>query len=171
MTDSKGTYIEYDGRPAVRFERNYPYSADRVWRAVTDPGELAHWFPSPGVSYEQRVGSPITLKGDPRIEQANGKVLAWEPPRHFAFEWGDDELHFTVDKTPTGARFELINVLSGSGAAARNAAGWDVCLAELDKTVADQPGDGPNSATSLAWQPLYDGYVAAGLPAGAEVPH
>lgn len=41
-----GTYIEHNGRPAVRFERTYAHSVDRVWAAVSDPEELAHWFPS-----------------------------------------------------------------------------------------------------------------------------
>lgn len=42
-----GTYIEHNGRPAVRFERTYAHSVDRVWAAVSDPEELAHWFPPP----------------------------------------------------------------------------------------------------------------------------
>src|SRR5262249_41825335 len=31
-----GTYIEYDGRPAVRFVRTYPHPIERVWHAITD---------------------------------------------------------------------------------------------------------------------------------------
>ena len=56
-----GTYLEIDGRPAVRFERVYPHSVERVWRAVTDPAEMRHWFPSPEISYDARPGGTITL--------------------------------------------------------------------------------------------------------------
>jgi uncharacterized protein YndB with AHSA1/START domain len=41
-----GTYFEHDGRPAVRFVRTYPHDVERVWRAITDPDELARWFPA-----------------------------------------------------------------------------------------------------------------------------
>ena len=34
-----------DGRPAVRFVRELSHPRDAVWRMVTDPAELAHWFP------------------------------------------------------------------------------------------------------------------------------
>ncbi len=39
MTDL-GTHIEYDGRPAVRFERTFRHPVERVWRAISDPAEL-----------------------------------------------------------------------------------------------------------------------------------
>lgn len=35
-----------DGRPALRFERTYPHSVERVWRAVSVPAELERWFPA-----------------------------------------------------------------------------------------------------------------------------
>ncbi len=41
-----GTYVELDGRPAVRFVRTYPHPAERVWLAVSTPEGLAHWFPA-----------------------------------------------------------------------------------------------------------------------------
>ena len=41
-----GTYIEHQGRPAVRFVRTYPHSIERVWSAITEPDQLRAWFPS-----------------------------------------------------------------------------------------------------------------------------
>jgi uncharacterized protein YndB with AHSA1/START domain len=168
VTD-KGTQIELDGRPAVRFERTYPHGIDRVWRAVTDPDEMPHWFPS-RVDYEPRVGAPVTFSGDPYAEEVTGSVLAWEPPRRFAFTWGEDEVHLSLDEVDGGCRFVLVDVLGDPEAAARNAAGWHVCLDQLAQSVSGTPGDGPHAETALPWQPLYDGYVAAGLPHGAALP-
>jgi len=165
-----GTFIEYDGRPAVRFQRTYPHPPSRVWSAITEPGELAHWFPSK-VSLEPYVGGAIEFTEDPNVPPRAGRILAFDPPRLLAYTWGADELHFQLE--PTGAAgcvMTLVNVLETRDKAALNSAGWSVCLAELDKHIAGKVADGPHSATAEPWQPHYDAYVAAGMPAGAPVP-
>lgn len=168
-----GTYLEFDGRPAVRFERHYPYPVERVWRAVTDPAELRHWFPSPDVSYEARAGGEMTLAGDPYAPQESSveQVLQWDPPHRFSFTWGGDHVHLFVEPDGDGARFVLINVLTAADAAARNGAGWHVCLIELGKSFTGDATTGPHdSEEGNDWKGLYEEYVAAGLPSGAEVP-
>jgi uncharacterized protein YndB with AHSA1/START domain len=166
----RGTYVEYEGRPAVRFERRYAHSAERVWAAVSEPGELARWFPS-HVELEPRAGGRITFSGDPNMPPSTGTVLAYDPPRRLAFTWGGDELHLIVEPDGGDAcTLTLVNVLETRDTAARNAAGWAVCLAELDKHLSGDPADGPHSATAEPWQDHYAAYVAAGLPAGAPVP-
>ena len=50
-----GTYEQFDGKPSVRFERRYPHPVERVWRAVTEPEQLAHWFPNT-VEVDRREG-------------------------------------------------------------------------------------------------------------------
>lgn len=136
QTTDDGTYLELDGRPAVRFERVYPHPVERVWRAITDPEELRHWFPSPEVTYEPRPGGSMTLAGDPYApEPRTSRVLVWEPPTRFSFEWEDDELHFTLSAYGDGCRLELVDVLSSEGAASRNAAGWEMCLADLERRL------------------------------------
>ena len=54
--------------------------------------------------------------------------------------------------------------------AARDAAGWEMCLAELDRLLADETSQAPGIGATPEWRELYDKYIAAGLPAGAEVP-
>jgi uncharacterized protein YndB with AHSA1/START domain len=169
-TTDRGTYIEHEGRPAVRFVRRYPHPAERVWAAVSEPDELAHWFPS-RVGLEPSAGGRITFSGDPNLPPTSGTVLVYDPPRRLVFTWGGDELHLTV--APDGAQgctLTLVNVLEARDTAARNAAGWAVCLAELDKHLRDDSADGPHSATAEPWREHYAAYVAAGLPAGAHVP-
>jgi uncharacterized protein YndB with AHSA1/START domain len=113
----------------------------------------------------------VTFADDPNVADKTGTILAYEPPRRLVFTWGGDELHFDLESLgPETCRFTLIDVLSTRDAAARNAAGWTVCLAELDKQLAGQRPDGPHSPSALAWQPLYDAAVAAGLPDGAPIP-
>lgn len=165
-----GTYLTHDGRPAVRFERTYPQPIERVWTAVSDPNELAHWFPA-RVTIEARVGGAVVFSGDPNAEDATGVVLAFDPPRHLAFTWMRDELHFGLEPLDERqCRLTLTNVLADRSAAARNAAGWSVCLGELDKHIGGRPANGPHSGTAASWQAHYDTSVAAGMPSGAEIP-
>jgi uncharacterized protein YndB with AHSA1/START domain len=165
-----GTFTEIDGRAAVRFIRTYQHPVERVWAAVTTPDGLCHWFPSQ-VEIDLRPGGDVIFLGDPHTEDRRGRVLACEPPYYLALTWGDDELRFQLEAIGGGGcRFTLYDLLERRDAAARQAAGWDVCLGELDKHLAGQHTEGPHGPTAKAWSPLYDAYVAAGLPAGAPIP-
>lgn len=167
---NQGTYIRVDGRPAVRFERSYAHPIERVWQAATNPEELRLWFPS-AVVFEPVVGGTVTFSGDPHIADQHGTVIAYEPPRVFAFTWGDNEIHLNLE--PDGAdacRFTLTNVLAADNESARNAAGWDVCLGELDKVLSGDESAGPHSESAADWQVLYEAYVKAGMPSGAHIP-
>lgn len=160
----RGTYLEIDGRPAVRFERTYRHPPERVWAAITDPAELAHWFPS-AMRMEAQVGGRIEFSDDPNMPDSRGTVLVLDPPRRLSYTWGRDEMRFELEPaTAGGCTLTMINVLEARNAAARNAAGWSVCLAGLDKLV-EGAGAGVED-----WQVEYDAYVAAGMPAGAEIP-
>lgn len=169
-TTDRGTFTEHDGRPAVRFERTYPHPVERVWAAVSEPEGLAHWFPST-VKIEPRAGGVIEFSGDPHLEPDTGEVLRYEPPHALAFTWGGDELH--LELTPrgeNGCTLTLINVLEARDTAARNAAGWTVCLAELHKSLQGAAPSGPHGDTAEPWRPLYEAYVADGMPHGAPIP-
>jgi uncharacterized protein YndB with AHSA1/START domain len=169
-----GTYLELDdGRPAVRFERVYDHPIDRVWSLVTEPAELAHWFPSPEITLDLTPGGVITFAGDPHMPEVHttGRIIDVAPPRRLAFTWGDDELHFALESLGEGrTRLTLTNVLQARNTAARNAAGWDVCLSALDAHVAGRPLGGPHAGLTPSWEKFYEDYVATGVPSGAPVP-
>jgi len=169
--DLTGTYLTLDdGRPAVRFSRVYDHPVDRVWQFVTDADELAHWFPS-RAEIALRPGGTITFSGDPNLEDSTGRVIAVDPPRHLSFEWGGDELHFDLESLDERrTRFTLTNVLIDEDTAARNGAGWEVCLAALDAWTRGEKFDGPHAGAEAPWKEFYDGYVEAGVPSGAPVP-
>jgi uncharacterized protein YndB with AHSA1/START domain len=165
-----GQYVEIDGRPGVRFERTYPHPIDRVWAAVSEPSQLPAWFPST-VEIDPVVGGTVTFSGDPNHEGGASTVLAIDPPTRLWFSWGADELRFDLEAIgEDSCRFVLINLLDEQNAAARNGAGWHVCLAELDKVLRGIPSNGPHSEDTVPWQPLYEGYIELGLPSGAWIP-
>jgi uncharacterized protein YndB with AHSA1/START domain len=152
-----GTYETIDGRPAVRFERVYPQPVERVWRSVTEPEELAGWFPTT-VEVDLREGGAMafTFPGG-EMEPMEGSVVELDPPRVFAFLWGAELLRFELAEEGGGCRLTLTHVISNADEAARNAAGWHACLDKLAGTKSD-------------WQPLYEEYVRRGLPSGAAIP-
>jgi hypothetical protein len=83
-----------------------------------------------------------------------------------------DELHLTVEATADGgAELTLLNVLERRDSAARNATGWTVCLSVLSRALAGGATQGPHGDDAEPFRPLYDAYVAAGLPAGAPIPN
>ncbi|HWK91297.1 MAG TPA: SRPBCC domain-containing protein [Luteimicrobium sp.] len=171
-----GRLVDLDGRAGVRFTVALAASSDRVWRAVSDPSDMRTWFPQT-VSYRPRVGGPVELTDDPNLPATRGEVLAYDPPRAFAFTWGDDELWFEVadaGRSSEGeplARLVLTDVLDLRDSASRNAAGWEVCLDELEAHLADDDPAGPHTPEARErWRGYYDAYLSAGMPAGAPIP-
>ncbi len=150
-----------DGQSCVQLERTYPHPIERVWKAVTQPSELAHWFPSRMEITDGR----IRFFGDPNIGQDTfGEVLENNPPRCLRFTWGNSELHFELETLgDSSTRFVLTQVLAHENESARNAAGWQICLQGLDRKLTGE------SAHRL-WDEYYHGYIEKGVPSGAPIP-
>jgi uncharacterized protein YndB with AHSA1/START domain len=155
---SKATILAEGARPAVRLERHLPDPPATVWRAITDREQLRSWFPCDvlvaGGSWE--VGAAITFVFPPEVIDLTltGEVLAVSEPNALAFSWGDEILRFELSPADGGTRLVLVDELP-AGLAARNAAGWEVCL---DRLAGLKPaGD--------EWRPLFEAYAAAFEPA------
>lgn len=166
-----GSYLEIDGRPALRFVREYPHPADRVFALLTDPDELAHWFPACVAAPTWSPGASVTFTFETDGDGGTGTVLAHDPPRRVGFSWGGDELWFDVEPLRDGrSRLTFTHLIDERDAAARNAAGWDLCLDALTTAV---DGGSPRASTggrTPEWEQIYQGYVAAGVPSGAPIP-
>ncbi|MEW2352189.1 SRPBCC family protein [Spirillospora sp. NPDC029432] len=126
-----------NGEPTLRFERRLAHPPAKVWRAVSDPAEMAHWFPA-AVEAELRPGAPMrfVFPGDLEVEGASdGEVLEVDPPKVFMFRWNDDVLRFELLPDGDGCLLVFTQTIGGGRTgllgAGRTAAGWDTCLAEL----------------------------------------
>jgi uncharacterized protein YndB with AHSA1/START domain len=156
---TEGTLVDIDGRPALRFSRRYPTPVERVWRAVTDPAEMAAWFPST-VDGDRAVGADLSF-GD---GQFTGRVIAFDPPTVFSFTWGGELLRFELTPDGHGTVLVFTQLLSDRSVAARNGAGWHQCLAALDRRLGADVDD-------AGWQDVYHDYLERmgpepGVPAG-----
>lgn len=159
-----------NGRHVLRLERRLPHPPEKVWRAVTEPEHLRHWFPS-SVELDPRTGGRITFTfdtgGADPAPAGTGVVRHWEPPRVFAFTWEDE--HFRIELHPDGPGCRLVfeHTFDTRSAAASYGAGWDICLGALELALA-----GRTAATAEAPSAaLHERYVHAfGLDQGtAEV--
>ena len=138
-----GTFFETDdGRQGVRFERRLAHPVERVWQAVTDPEQLASWFPARVEIDGERMRFHFP---DDQSYDSTGAVVELDPPRVFAFTWEDDELRFELSPDGDGCVLVLTNVLGGEHAASSVAAGWHVCLDELEKLLAGEPASAPGT--------------------------
>src|SRR3954462_12301051 len=94
MDSRRGTVFGIeDGRVAIRFVRLLPHPPEKVWRGVTDPGQLFAWFRAVvelavpaggalffGVTDEQRRRYGMS-------EGSSGRMLRNEPPSVLEYEW------------------------------------------------------------------------------------
>jgi uncharacterized protein YndB with AHSA1/START domain len=166
----EGTLVTIDGRPALRFERRYRQPVDRVWRAISDPEEMATWFPS-NVEGERKVGAELRFVDDAQRAAARaageptradgpmfrGTVITFEPPATFEFSWGSEVLRFELRPDADGTLLVFTQLLSHPSVAARNGAGWQACLAQLDRLLGGGDGEGPDEHEDP--MSVYDEYL------------
>jgi uncharacterized protein YndB with AHSA1/START domain len=170
-----GSYATIEDTPTLSFERRLSQPVNRVWRAITEPDELRHWFPS-AVQADLRLGGAMqftfeghTLPGG--SHSMPGEITELDPPQVFGFYWGEDHLRFELEPVDGDAActLRLTVQLATRDKAARDAAGWHVCLNRLERLTEGE--DGPAASdVSTDWRALYEEYERRGAPVGAEIP-
>jgi uncharacterized protein YndB with AHSA1/START domain len=121
-----------DGRPALRFERHLDHSVERVWRAVTEPAELARWFVA-DVAWTPALGEVIEAEGE------SGAITALDAPHLIAWTWSVERYSFELTATADGSGCVLVftHVFDPRrGPDWQHAAGWETYLNRLDAHLA-----------------------------------
>jgi uncharacterized protein YndB with AHSA1/START domain len=158
---TNGTLLTEGIRPAVRLERHLPDPPSVIWQAITDREQLQTWFPCDvavaGGRWEPGASITFVFPADVADMTITGEVLTVDEPKTLAYTWGEEVLRFELHPEDGGTRLVLIDELP-AGSAARNAAGWEVCL---DRLAGKQPGNQPRDD---AWRPLFETYKAAFEP-------
>ncbi len=170
----EASYQLIDDRPTLRFERRIAHPVQDVWRAVTEPAELARWFPCE-VQVDLRLGGRMTfvfaqMTLPDGASTLLGEVTELDPPRRFSFTWGEDQLHFALEPIDDGTacllRFTV--ELDSADKAARDGAGWHGCLDGLEQLLDGE--EDPRPYDSDAWRGHYEEYKRRGFPATAALP-
>jgi uncharacterized protein YndB with AHSA1/START domain len=114
MSSTKGHWL--------RMTRTLPASRDEVWRAMTDPDQLAQWwgpkgFSCPGVEWRPRVGDRYRIAMQPpegELFHLTGEFKEVDPPNRlaFTFVWDpatpdDRETLATVSLEDRGGQTEV----------------------------------------------------------------
>jgi uncharacterized protein YndB with AHSA1/START domain len=139
------------GRPMLRFERTLRHPPERVWEALTERADLFAWHPTP-FELERFVGGAVTfLPADDAPEMPPGEVKEYDPPRAFSYTWDEDLLRWELSPHDDGCQLVLTHTFDDRFKAARDAAGWHVCLMALEAAL--------------------DGRKAPGTREGERIPH
>ncbi len=145
---------------SVVFHRRYPKPIEKVWAAVTTPERLADWLAVAEIAFEPGGAIRLTWNNQHTME---GRVVACEPPRLFAWSW-------PLDGRETEVRFELeadddggclltlthsgLSPRAGPGAGVR--AGWHAHLAGLPEAIEGRATPwATKTAREAALAPLY----------------
>lgn len=131
---------------SITVERDYPFPADRLWRALTDPALMADWLMK--TDFAPQIGRDFTLTGD-WGGVVQGRVLSLDPGRSLSYTWdfpSDDPAHdlrsvvtFTLTEVPGGTRLvvEQTGFRADQGRAFGGArAGWTRMLEALANVAA-----------------------------------
>jgi uncharacterized protein YndB with AHSA1/START domain len=119
--------------PELRLERHFFVGVDRLWRALTDAGELQYWFPG------------------------EMEVLEAEPPRLLVARWNGSTLRFALAADGDFARLTFVHAFDDRDLAAQTAAGWDRCLARLEAVLNEASMD--EAASLELWLHVHDRYA------------
>ncbi len=131
-----GTLESADNGYRLRFERRLDHSPERVWRAITEPEELAHWFP-PGEELQ---------------------VTESEPARLLAGTWYGDELRFELRPEGDACVLVFTHTFAEREKAARDAAGWDRVFVRFDALLRGEPMSEKESLEG--WSEVHERYAA-----------
>jgi uncharacterized protein YndB with AHSA1/START domain len=115
-------------QPRLRFQRLLAHPQEKVWRAITEPERLAHWFPTT-IDGERAAGARLKFvfpKG--QAPPFDGEMIVFDPPNAMELRWGPDTLRLELHPVEAGTLLILLDTLQELGKAARDAAGWHICL-------------------------------------------
>jgi uncharacterized protein YndB with AHSA1/START domain len=161
-----GTLERGEGTVTVRFTRLLPHPPPTVWRALTQAEHLAAWFPTT-IEGDLTQGAALRFSfRDVPVPPMDGRLLVIEPPRLLELVWGDETLRFELTPHQSGTLLDFSATFAETGKAARDAAGWHVCLDQLGAELGGSVGP---------WQPgerrrlVHPRYVAEFGPEAAAI--
>jgi uncharacterized protein YndB with AHSA1/START domain len=155
-----------DGRWQLRFTRILPHPRAKVWRAVTEPQELAHWFPTT-IDGEYAAGAPLRFSfRDQDLPSFEGEMLEFRPKSAIEFRWGPDTIRIELRDAPGGTELTLHDTLEEQGKAARDGAGWHACLDMLASSLQDDSAPGADRGR---WAEVHARYVEDFGPEAATI--
>jgi uncharacterized protein YndB with AHSA1/START domain len=161
-----GTVELRDGRSIIRFERRLAHPIDRVWSAITDPGELEAWLARAHV--DLRPDGEVVLEWlntDDEGQQAvfHATVTELDPP-HVLELTGDIHGRVRWELQPDGADATVLRFTNETPApdeaVGKTRSGWHFHLDVLEDFLDEGARvDWPNWPRDR-WEQINDRYLA-----------
>jgi uncharacterized protein YndB with AHSA1/START domain len=157
-----------DGRWRLRFERRLAHPQEKVWRAVTEPEQLAAWFPTT-VEGERAAGARLRFSfPGGQAEPMDGVMLAYDPMSLLELAWGPDIVRIELEPIAEGTLLTLLDTLEERGKGARDGAGWHVCLDALAAALDGAPADDARHEMD-GWKDVHGHYLESFGPEAATI--
>lgn len=111
----------------IQHEVEYPHPPEKVWRALTEPAQIARWFPSAWgattTDFKPVVGADFRMDAEKKRGwrgHVTGTVLEVEPNRRLVYTWAGSpqedaeptRVEWTLEPTSTGTRLRFVYHLS-----------------------------------------------------------
>ena len=155
-----------DGHWQLRFTRTLRHPQSKVWRAITEPEHLSQWFPTT-IEGERAPGAPLRFSfPGGEAPPMDGEMLEFKPEDVMELRWGPDVIRIELRPVPEGTELTLIDILEEHGKAARDGAGWHVCLDALEAALG---GDDDARQRMSTWDAVHPHYVESFGPAAATI--
>ena len=156
----------HDGRWRLRFTRALSHPPEKVWRAITEPEHLAHWFPTT-IEGDRIAGAALkfSFPGD-QFPPFDGEMVQFEPQSAMEIRWGPDTVRLELRPIDEGTELTLLDTLEERGKAARDGAGWHTCLNALERSLG---GDGAARDEMNRWRDVHEHYIESFGPEGATI--
>jgi uncharacterized protein YndB with AHSA1/START domain len=163
---TNGIIRKAEGAYEVVFVRRLNKPVAKVWAALTVPERIADWFTEMSFKPEARLGADVELAfDDPPYRMTRGKVVAFDPPRLFAWTWPEDDHPNSIvrcELEPDGDGCVLTFSQSGMGTKwlTGTAAGWHTFLEGIEAAA-----DGVRTVAGIeaekARRPVYEAQLRA----------
>jgi uncharacterized protein YndB with AHSA1/START domain len=154
------------------FIRDLRHPPEKVWAALTEPGQLSEWAPFTTDRDLSSVGeATLTMIDGETAVDLGASVRRAERPTLLEYTWGKDLLRWDLEPIEIGTRLTLRHVVEDQDWLAQVAAGWHLCLDVAERLLDGQP-IGPirgADAMNFGWERLRAAYAEKlGTPDTAE---
>lgn len=153
----------------LRLERVFPQSIEKVWNALIDSDERAHWLAAGAI--EPRKGARFRLKWTNTGDEMESTVIDADPPRLLEFFWhqersSDSVVRWELSPEANGTRFVLTHTLPNLNEGPDALSGWHTHVEMLGYFLRNEPSPWNWSR----WRELKAQYIEKLEAQGFELP-
>jgi uncharacterized protein YndB with AHSA1/START domain len=156
-----GARVNKDGENwTLVLVRDLRHSPAKVWKALTDPAQLAEWAPFDADRNLSTTGpAKLSTIGTPQVSETT--ITRAEEPKLLEYSWGGNDIRWQLEPNGPGTRLTLWHNIDRRFIA-MGAAGWHICFDVLASLLDGDPIGrtvGPDLMKFEGWQRLHAEYA------------